>query len=77
MDVNVQMLMRLISQDGWISPRSFLESDFTIIKLAGEGKIDRIIVDTMHFIGNAPLSVSLEGCCIIEQVKFNYSQNSD
>ncbi|CEP07920.1 hypothetical protein [Parasitella parasitica] len=60
------------NQDGWISPRKriaepFDESEYTIIKLAGESAIDRIVVDTVHFIGNAPLSVCLEGCYIDEQ----------
>ena len=64
---NLIISRRESNQDGWIRPRSFFQSDFTIIKLAGEGIIDRIVVDTMHFIGNAPLSVSLEGCCIAEQ----------
>ncbi|GAN03390.1 allantoicase [Mucor ambiguus] len=56
------------SQDGWICPRvrngQAEESEFTVIKLAGEAKIDRIVVDTVHFIGNAPEKVVIEGCCI-------------
>ncbi|KAL7328638.1 hypothetical protein PS15p_206876 [Mucor circinelloides] len=56
------------SHDGWISPRvqgvQTEESEFTIIKLVGKAEIDRIAVDTVHFIGNAPKKVILEGCCI-------------
>lgn len=56
------------SQDGWISPRvrgrQAEETEFTVIKLAGKAEIDRIAVDTVHFIGNAPKKVVLEGCCV-------------
>ncbi|KAI8639835.1 galactose-binding domain-like protein [Parasitella parasitica] len=59
------------NQDGWISPRRRIASpggsEYTIIKLAGESAIDRFIVDTVHFVGNAPQSICLEGCHIAEQ----------
>lgn len=36
--------------------------DWAIIKLGTPGTIDRVLIDTSHFIGNAPDAVSLEWC---------------
>lgn len=61
----------LVSDDGWICPRdknSSSQPQYTTIKLAAEGIIDRLVVDTKHFIGNAPKTVSIQGCLISNQV---------
>ncbi|KAG2206517.1 hypothetical protein INT47_008534 [Mucor saturninus] len=58
------------SSDGWICPRdknSPSQPQYTTIKLATEGIIDRVIVDTKHFIGNAPKSIIVQGCSILDQ----------
>ncbi len=49
--------------DGWETKRSRREGpDWVMLKLAGEGTIERAIVDTLHFKGNFPESCSLEVC---------------
>lgn len=61
----------ILSHDGWISPRNnsrSYRSEYTVIKLAQEGTIDRIVLDTKHFIGNAPKFVIVEGCSLVDQV---------
>lgn len=37
-------------------------NDWSIVRLAGRGAIERVVVDTTHFKGNAPGSCVLEGC---------------
>jgi allantoicase len=59
------------SHDGWITPRDNSignRQEYTIIKLAHEGTIEGIVIDTKHFIGNAPKSVIVEGCSMVDQV---------
>ena len=50
--------------DGWETKRSRIpgNKDWVIIRLAHEGVIDKIIIDTHHFKGNYPDSCLLEGC---------------
>ena len=49
--------------DGWETKRRRGPGhDWTIVRLAGRGTIDRIELDTDHFRGNAPGSCSLEWC---------------
>lgn len=58
--------------DGWESRRrrflpdgttdDGLEYDWCVIKLGAQGIIRGVNVDTAHFLGNAPQSVSLEAC---------------
>lgn len=54
--------------DGWESRRSYgrdngREYDWCTIRLGARGKIAGFDVDTNHFRGNAPQSVSVEACC--------------
>ncbi|MCG8425103.1 MAG: allantoicase [Proteobacteria bacterium] len=39
-------------------------NDWAIIKLGARGTIDRLEVDTTHFVGNAPGSCSVESCTV-------------
>jgi len=58
--------------DGWESRRrrflpdgttdDGLEYDWCILKLGAQGRIRGINVNTAHFLGNAPQSISLEAC---------------
>jgi allantoicase len=49
--------------DGWETKRRRGPGhDWTIVRLAARGTIERIEVDTDHFKGNAPESCSLEVC---------------
>jgi allantoicase len=41
-----------------------------------EGIIDRIIVDTKHFIGNAPRAIVVHGCSITDQVPLKIKRES-
>ena len=52
--------------DGWETKRSRVagNKDWVIIRLAHEGVIDKILIDTKHFKGNYPDSCLLEGCKI-------------
>lgn len=46
--------------DGWETKRSRREGpDWVIVKLAGRGQIERIVLDTAHFKGNFPESASV------------------
>jgi allantoicase len=51
--------------DGWETKRSRRtnpeEGDFAVVRLAAEGTIERVEVDTNHFKGNFPESCTLEG----------------
>ncbi|GAA5802226.1 hypothetical protein HPULCUR_007689 [Helicostylum pulchrum] len=58
------------SHDGWICTRDKNTKDipqYTIIKLATKGIVDRFLVDTKHFVGNAPLSIVIQGSMITDQ----------
>jgi allantoicase len=50
--------------DGWETKRNRTPNnrDWVILKLAHEGVIEKIIVDTCHFKGNYPDRCSIEGC---------------
>lgn len=52
--------------DGWETKRNRIPGnrDWVIVRLAHEGFIDRIIIDTNHFKGNYPDSCLIEGCSI-------------
>lgn len=51
--------------DGWETRRRRGGgNDWTIIRLAAPGTIERVEVDTRHFKGNAPAACSLEGCVV-------------
>jgi allantoicase len=58
--------------DGWETKRRRgLGNDWTIVRLAGRGLIDRIEVDTDHYKGNAP------GACSVECAEVNASALGD
>jgi allantoicase len=50
--------------DGWETKRNRTPNnrDWVILKLAHQGTVDKIIVDTCHFKGNYPDSCSIEAC---------------
>jgi allantoicase len=50
--------------DGWETKRNRTPNnrDWVILKLAHQGNVDKIIVDTCHFKGNYPDSCSIEAC---------------
>lgn len=50
--------------DGWETKRNRTpgNKDWVILKLATEGTLERIVIDTHHFKGNYPDSCSIEGC---------------
>ncbi|TMM45412.1 allantoicase [Colwellia ponticola] len=49
--------------DGWQTKRSRNpDPDWSIIKLAATGSVNKVIIDTCHFKGNFPDSFMLEGC---------------
>lgn len=50
--------------DGWETKRNrnLANRDWVIVRLAHEGYIDEIFVDTQHFKGNYPDSCLIEGC---------------
>jgi allantoicase len=50
--------------DGWETKRNRTPGnrDWVIIKLAAQGVIEKIVVDTCHFKGNYPDSCIIEGC---------------
>ncbi len=52
--------------DGWETKRNRFPGnrDWVIVRLAHEGFIDCVVIDTAHFKGNYPDSCVLEGCCI-------------
>ena len=48
--------------DGWETKRSRREGpDWVVVRLAAEGVVERVEIDTNHFKGNYPESASLEG----------------
>lgn len=58
--------------DGWETKRNRTPNnrDWVIIKLAHQGIIEKILVDTAHFKGNYPDSCLIEGCNIsVEEEK--------
>ena len=49
--------------DGWETKRRRGRGyDWVVVKLGHAGKIERLVVDTIHFKGNAPGSCSVEAC---------------
>lgn len=58
--------------DGWETKRNRVpgNSDWVIIRLAHEGFVDRISVDTHHFKGNYPDSCLIEGCNVSPQTEY-------
>lgn len=49
--------------DGWETRRSrgAGHEDWVVVKLGARGKVNRVVVDTLHFRGNFPRSVRVEG----------------
>ena len=50
--------------DGWETKRSREtgHEDWVVVRLGAMGVVKRIVVDTMHFRGNFPREVRVEGC---------------
>ncbi len=63
--------------DGWETKRNRTPNnmDWVIIRLAHQGLIKRILVDTCHFKGNYPDSCSIEGCVISREEEKNISSD--
>ena len=50
------------TRDGWENARRRDDgNDFVTVRLAGEGTVRRVVVDTSYFVGNAPGWVSVTG----------------
>lgn len=65
--------------DGWETKRNRTPNnrDWVIIKLAHEGSIERILVDTCHFKGNFPDTCSIEGVTVNENLSDDALLNLD
>jgi allantoicase len=51
--------------DGWETKRGRRPGpDWVVVRLASEGVIERAVVDTLHFKGNAPDSAALDVACV-------------
>ena len=52
--------------DGWETKRSRIpgNKDWVIVRLAHQGIIEKMLIDTHHFKGNYPDSCLIEGCNI-------------
>ena len=57
--------------DGWETKRSRGrrrgEGDWAVVRLGARGKVGRVVVDTMHFRGNFPRAVRVEGMDVGEE----------
>jgi len=61
--------------DGWETKRNRTPGnrDWVIVRLAHEGIIEKILIDTCHFKGNYPDSCLLEGCNISREEESKFS----
>lgn len=64
--------------DGWETKRNRTphNRDWVMIRLAHQGEIDKILVDTAHFKGNYPDSCLLEGCQMKREDEHKFSDDS-
>ena len=64
--------------DGWETKRNRTPNnrDWVIVRLAHEGSIEKILIDTCHFKGNYPDSCLLEGCNILLRDEGKLQTNS-
>ena len=55
--------------DGWETKRSRgqAHTDWVIVRLGAKGKVNKILIDTRHFLGNFPQYVKVDGCNIQER----------
>lgn len=62
--INLLMPTRAANMgDGWETTRRRGPGhDWTVLQLGAEGRIEHVVIDTNHFKGNYPDSVSVEGC---------------
>jgi allantoicase len=60
--------------DGWETRRHALVPDYAIIKLGYTGAFIGFDVDTAHFNGNHPPSVSLEGALVVDGADYHTAQ---
>ncbi|MEO6732205.1 MAG: allantoicase [Ferruginibacter sp.] len=63
--------------DGWETKRNRNpgNKDWVIVRLAHEGSIHRIVIDTGHFKGNYPDSCMIEGCHIEDDSPVDFSND--
>ena len=55
--------------DGWETKRRRGPGhDWAVVRLGAKGRVDRIVVDTAHFKGNAPGHCSIEACEVAEAI---------
>ncbi|KAI9495918.1 galactose-binding domain-like protein [Zychaea mexicana] len=68
-DPNILMDHGETSADGWETPhsREAERNDYVVVQLATPGNLSSITVSTEHFLGNAPESVSIDGCYSVEE----------
>lgn len=53
--------------DGWETKRSRRPGpDWVVVRLAAEGSIERVVLDTLHFKGNSPESAAVDVACFEE-----------
>ena len=59
--------------DGWETKRSREKGheDWVVVRLGDRGKVRRVVVDTMHFRGNFPREVKVEGCDAVGEETIN------
>ena len=64
--------------DGWETKRSRIPGnrDWVIIRMAHEGWINKVLIDTCHFRGNYPDSCLLEGCRVTDADETRLSDGS-
>ncbi len=64
--------------DGWETKRNRTPGnrDWVIVRLAHQGTVEKIVVDTCHFRGNYPDSCLIEGCIVSpeEESKLNQAE---
>ena len=59
--------------DGWETKRNRTPNnkDWVIVRLAHEGRIQKVLIDTCHFKGNYPDSCMIEGCTVTAGTDFS------
>ena len=53
----------LVNQSGLLNVSG---SDWAIFKMGAVGKVHHVVIETIHFKGNYPESVQIEGCLLLE-----------
>ncbi len=64
--------------DGWETKRNRTPNnrDWVIVRLAQQGIIDKLLIDSCHFKGNYPDTFAVDGCNIpiVEEFKFTFGE---